>query len=98
MWRPVSEAAVRPDVVVLLSILLDDDDGFAPRRKPLHVEAFVAKLSIEALVQAVLPRLAWRDVGRLDALFLQPILDGLGDELGTIVAADERRWTVQARQ
>jgi hypothetical protein len=41
-------------------------------RKPVHVEALVTKLAVEALVGGVLPRLAWGDEGALDARAAQP--------------------------
>lgn len=54
----VLQAAVRPDLVVVLTPGLDDDLGLATRAEPLDGQALVAKLAVEALVGAVLPRLA----------------------------------------
>ena len=58
----VAQAAVRVVAVVFLPIDFDDDAGFPPRREPLSVEAFVAKLAVETLEQVVLPRLSRRVV------------------------------------
>lgn len=56
---------MRPDLVVLTSPLLDVHAGFGTIAKPLHVEALVSKLPVEALVGTVLPRLARCDEGGL---------------------------------
>jgi hypothetical protein len=41
---------MRADLVVFASPLLDAHAGFSAARKPVHVEALVAKLPVEALV------------------------------------------------
>ncbi len=63
-WRPVSEGAVWPDSVVVLTPLLDQRLGFLQRVEDLAIEQLVPQLSIEALVVAVLPRTAGLDVVR----------------------------------
>jgi hypothetical protein len=53
------------------AIGLDQHDGDRPAREPLHAEALVAELAVEALVDAVLPRLAGivDGAGRGDTLY-----------------------------
>lgn len=50
-----------------------------------------AEFVVEALDVGVLPRGAGADVERADRLHLQPIPDGVGDELGAVVAAQVPR-------
>ena len=74
--------------IVELSPLLDQNFGFSQAQKNLTVQAFIAKTVVEAFHVAVLPRATRIDVDRSDPQFLEPFLDFLGDELGSIVAAD----------
>ena len=55
---------MRPDFVVML----DDDFCFSARAEPFEAEAFVAELAVEALGDAILPRLTGLDQGDADAL------------------------------
>ena len=57
------------------------------------VEALVAKLAVEAFHEAILLRLAWRDVVPFDAVLLGPRLaqrlDGLRSVGGVVCPDDE---------
>ena len=66
----------------------DDDPGFLQRVEDLAVEQFIAKLRVEALAIAVLPRAAGLDVGRPGSDRSDPFLDGFGNELRAIVRTD----------
>jgi hypothetical protein len=46
---------VRPDRIVLIAPLLDDDGSFSQTVEDFSVEAFVAQLAVERLTVAVLP-------------------------------------------
>ena len=54
----VLQAAVWPDLVVVLAPGFDDDAGLAARAEPFDGQALVAEFAIEAFIGAVLPRLA----------------------------------------
>ena len=56
--REIIEARARPHRVVVLPPSLDDDLGFGTRAEPFETEASVAELAVEALRDAILPRLA----------------------------------------
>ncbi len=88
---------MRSDLVVLTSPLLDVHAGFSTIAKPLHVEALVAKLPIEALVGAVLPGLARCDEGSLNAHARQPAEHGERHELRAVVGAQIEWCTALGR-
>lgn len=67
----------------------DDLMGVVSVQEQLHIEALIAKLSGEGFRASVLPGAAGLDIEALDPLVSQPLLQGLGDELGTIVTAQE---------
>ena len=58
------------------------------RVEDLAIEQLIAKAGVEALDVAVLPRTAPLDIGSLGADSGDPSLDGLGDELRSVVGAD----------
>ena len=59
---------MRPHGVVVLTPTLDDNFCFGARAKPFEAEAFVAELAVEALADAILPRLTGLDQRGADAL------------------------------
>lgn len=68
--------------------LLDHDAGLLEGVEHLAVEEFIAQLRVEVLAVAILPWAPWFDVGGRRANRCDPVLDGLGDELRTIIGAD----------
>jgi hypothetical protein len=60
---------------------LNDNRDFSTSAEPFDVRALVAEIPVEALHQAVLPRLARRNLRRRDVLALQPVVHGLSDEI-----------------
>lgn len=96
--RLVAEAQVRSHLVVVLPPELDDGDDLRPGAQPLETEALVAELPVEALLGAVLPGLAGRDVCGADAELHRPPDDGRGDEFGPVVAAQVPWRAVDADQ
>ena len=87
---------MRPEVVVLPAPAIGQALGFRHRGKKLGVEEFIPEPAVERLGKAVLPRCSWFDVGSAGAAALAPLPEGVGDELRTVVAADERRGVVEA--
>jgi hypothetical protein len=53
--RIVADAAVRTFLVVVASVILDEDAGLGHAEHEFAVEAFVAQASVEAFDVAVLP-------------------------------------------
>jgi len=94
----VLEARMRSDFIVMPPPDFDEDTGFDPVAKPLHVQAFVAELAIEALVVAVLPRLTGVDQGGIDLSFSEPRQDSIANEFRTVVRTQEHRCPVHADQ
>ena len=78
-WRDAATTAVGANLVVIPAPVGDDVAGLDERREPMFVEAFVAKLAIEALDVPVLGRAARFDQDVLDAMLLRP-----GDEGATV--------------
>ena len=80
---------MRPNVVVVAPPAFDTHLRFRAIPKPLQRQMLVAKLAVEGLVRAVLPRLPGIDEGGVDASRLQPPDDRRGDELGAIVPSED---------
>ena len=95
---PVSERAVRPLGVVVLSPAFDDDLGFSQRIEDFSVQQLISEPGVEALDVSVLPGASRFDEGGLRADSLDPGPNVLGNELGPIVASDKRRWSSQDEQ
>ena len=76
---------MRPILVVMASPRLDDCSDLDPVPEPFHAEALVAELPVQALGSTILPWLSGIDQRGLDARLLQPLQDGMADELGAIV-------------
>ena len=69
---------------------------FFQTQEPLPVETLVPQFAVKTLDKAVLPRLAWCDVGRSDVPIPQPAHHRSGSELGAIIRTDILRlsWDV----
>src|SRR5262245_2238950 len=85
--REIAEARMRTHLVVVAPPSLDDHLRLDARTKPFEAQALVAELAVEALRDAILPRLAGLDQRRTDALRDDPGQQGFGDELRSVVAA-----------
>jgi hypothetical protein len=70
--------------VVMASPALNDDPRFLERIEDFTIEQFIAQTRVEALDEAILPRAAGRNVSRLRADGIDPVLDRSGDELGSL--------------
>ena len=89
---------MRPHGVIVLPPTLDDDLGFGARAEPFEAEAFIAEFAVEAFADAILPGLARLDQRGADALRGDPRQERLGNELWTVVAAQEDRRAALANQ
>lgn len=67
--------------------------GLAQSGEYVFIEALVAHSATEALDEAVLHRLAWRDAAPLDALVGRPAQRGVSGQLRAVVRDDHRRLT-----
>lgn len=85
---------MRSFLIILDSPRLDQHFGFEQAAEDFPVEQLVAQLVVKALNVAVFPRAARRDIERLDRFLLEPVLDGVGDELRPIVAANMLRAAI----
>ena len=79
--------AVGPVGVVVVAPVLDDDPGFQERVEAPRVEQLVAQSAVEGFDPSVLP---WRTSvyeQRCGAVESAPVVDGMCDELRTVVEA-----------
>ena len=89
---------MRPHGVIVLTPTLDDNFCFGARAEPFEAEAFVAEFAVEALGDAIPPGLAGLDQRGANALRGDPGQERLGNELRTVVAAQENRRAALADQ
>lgn len=87
---------MRPHLVVMLPPVFDDDLGFQTVPEPLHRQAFIPELPIEAFRRAVLPRLAGINQRAFYPSFRHPLQERSADKLRTIVATQVTRRTAHA--
>ena len=80
--------AVGSGIVVIVFPVSKDDPGFAQGEDQFAVETFFPESAIKALHVAILPWATGIDVERFDFVLFEPLLDGIGNELGAIVRAD----------
>ena len=78
---------MRPALVVVVPIVLDDNAGLGEGPYLLSVKAFVPEASVEGLYEAVLPGTSGFYVDRLDLLFGQPALEFSGYKFRAIVGS-----------
>ena len=56
MRREIAKLTVRPLLVVLVSVVLDDDAGLGQGPELLAIEALIPEATVEGLDEAVLPQ------------------------------------------
>src|SRR5271169_2862672 len=92
----VLRTRMRPYCIVMPTPDFDQDPSLDAVAKPLHVQALVAELAVEALVGAILPRLARIDQGGVDLDLGEPYQDSVANEFRTVVRTQKHRRTVDA--
>ena len=88
---PVVERRVRPDRVVVLAPLLDDDLCFSQAVEDFTIKQFITELAVERLAVAVLPRAAWFDEQGFGPDLRQPAAHDLCRHLSAVVGPDMLR-------
>ena len=78
-------------LIVAVPIFVAQHFCFCQRGEDLAVEQLITQAAVEALAIGVLPWAAGLDVESLEALLGDPFAHRFGDELRTVVAADELR-------
>ncbi len=71
----------------------DDPAGFIKIGEQVLVETLVAQVLVKTFDEAILHRLAGRNVVPFDVVFVLPGQDSIGSELGAVVADDHSRAT-----
>ena len=89
--REITEAAVRPDFVVVLPHSRRRGAGREQIPEKVWVKVFVPELAVEALGPAILRGFAWRDVEQLDAVLMRPCQKVPTGKFRTIVQSQARR-------
>ena len=84
-WRAVAQSTVGSDGVVVSPPLFDDDLSLFEGIEDLPIQQFVPEAGIEGLAVSVLPRRAGFNVSGFGPHRLDPVPDGLGHELRSIV-------------
>src|SRR4029450_8688589 len=79
------QRAMRTQGVVIDAPRFDQRAGFGDARKPVLVQAFVAKLPVEAFNKGVLDRLARSDEAQLHAADVGPGVEGAAAEFRAVV-------------
>ena len=74
-------------LVVFNSPLLQDEPGLQQGGEDLSVQAFIAQLVVEAFNTGLFPGCSGLDISASDRLTLEPVLNGLGNKLWSIIAA-----------
>ena len=96
--RQVRETGMGTYGVVVLAPGFDDDGSFASAAEPLQVQALIAQLSVEGFVSAILPGASRINVRRANVRLLEPVEDGMTDELEPVVGSTEGRRTMKRNQ
>src|ERR1039457_781232 len=94
----VLETRMWPYGIVMPTPDFDQDARFDAVAKPLHVQTLVAEFAVEALVVAILPRLARIDQGGVDLGLGEPQQDPVANEFRAVVRTKEQRRTMYADQ
>ena len=84
-WRAVAQSTVWSDGVVVPPPLFDDDLRLLQAVEDLPIQKFIPEAGIEGLAVSVLPGGSRFNVSGFGPRRLDPVPDGLGYELRTIV-------------
>ena len=84
-WRAVAQSTVWSDGVVVFPPLFDDDLCLLQGVEDLPIQKLVPEAGIEGLAVSILPGTARLDVSCFETHHHDPVPDGLGHELRSIV-------------
>ncbi len=91
--RKLVQAAVRPNLIVILTPCLDDGAGIIERFKPVLVQTLLSKATIEGFNERVICRCAWAAECQFHLTTMGPFIQCLGNKLRTIVHLNHLRQT-----
>ncbi len=91
VWRDAAYGAMRPQVVVLMTPVIDKETGFFEGTEPVLVEAVIAEGAVERLDEGVLDGLTGLDVIEVNLAPLSPEVKRLARELRAVVTGDGTR-------
>jgi len=91
VWRDTAYGAMRPQVVVLKSSVIDEQTGFFKGTEPVLVKAVITEGAVEGLDEGVLDGLAGLDVVEVNLAPLSPEVKRLARELRAVVTGDGTR-------
>src|SRR5215469_14968706 len=84
-WWQITQAAVRPNGVVVEPPCSQGHPGMGERAEQRLVQQLVAQTAVEALDERILLRFARCDVVPFDAAVLRPAQDRRAGQLGAVV-------------
>ena len=85
-------------MIVLFGPYTNDDFGEFYSAERLHIENFTSQSAIEALIVTVLPGTTRINPDRFDTDFGEPCLKRPGNELRTVIEANELRFAMTKKQ
>ena len=88
IWRDPAYGAMGPQVVVLMTPVVDEQAGFFEGVEPVLVEAVITEGAVEGLDEGVLDGLTGLDVIEVDLAPLSPEVKRLARELRAVVTGD----------
>jgi hypothetical protein len=91
VWRDTAYGAMRPQVVVLMTPVIDEQTGFFEGTEPVLVKAVIAEGAVEGLDEGVLDGLTGLDVVEVNLAPLGPEVKCLARELRAVVTGDGTR-------
>jgi len=91
IWRDTAYGAMGPQVVVLMTPVIDKETGFLEGTEPVLVKTVVTEGAVEGLNEGVLDGLAGLDVVEVNLAPLSPEVKRLARELRAVVTGDGTR-------
>jgi len=91
VWRDTAYGAMGPQVVVLMTPVIDKETGFLEGTEPVLVKTVVTEGAVEGLNEGVLDGLAGLDVVEVNLAPLSPEVKRLARELRAVVTGDGTR-------
>ncbi len=80
---------MRSHFIVLDPPPLDDFPRLCEALEPVHVQALVPELAVEALDESIVHRSSWRDEVKLDSPPVRPLIENVASEFGPVVHTEQ---------